>query len=86
MKKPIGKIIPKKMEIPKDKVPSGCGTRGWVYVTFYGTNKAEVEKKLKDYYQEYPPQGYDTRTKTRPTQHPEKEYWWAHVVRYSSCD
>ena len=86
MKKPIGKIKLNKMAIPKDKIESGSGFRGWVNATFYGTNEGEVRKKLKDYYREYPPQGYDTHTKRSPQQVPGKEYWWAHVVRYSSCD
>ena len=85
-RKPIGRIIPKKMEIPKDKVESGSGFQGWVNATFYGTNKAEVEKKVRAYYVEYDPRGYDTHTEWPPSQVPGKGYWWAHIVRYSSCD
>lgn len=86
MRKQIGKIIPKKMAIPKDKVEFGSGIRGWVNAIFYGTNETEVRKKVKAYYVEYDPRGYDTHTKKHPCQVPGKEYWWAHVVRYSSCD
>jgi len=74
------------LNIPKDQIESGSGIRAWVNATFYGASKAEVERKVKDYFAYYPPQGYDTHTKTGPSRPAGKKYWSAHVVRYSTCD
>lgn len=71
--------------IPKDIVESGAGRRCWVNCTFYGATQQEVAKKRKDYFDMYPPQGYDTHTVGNIYKHPDN-YYVIRVKRWSTCD
>jgi len=73
------------MEIPKDRIESGSGIRGWVIANFYGEDLFEIVKKITSYYGEYPPQGYDTHTTKEPYD-TGNGYYHAVVRRYSTCD
>lgn len=71
--------------LPSDKIPSGCGYRGWVDVTLYGKNIEHLKSKINSYFVEYPPQGYDTFITAEPRML-RARYWMAKIRRYSSCD
>jgi hypothetical protein len=73
------------MKIPEDHIESGCGRRCWVYANFYGKDLFDVVKKVCDYKDLYPPQGYDTHTYQEPYD-TGNGYYHAVVKRYSTCD
>lgn len=73
------------MNIPKDRIESGSGIRGWVNATFYAATAIEVTKKINDYFDLYPPQGYDTYITNAPRK-TDDGYYWGAVRRYSTCD
>jgi len=71
--------------VPEDEIESGSGRRCWVNCTFYGETQGEVAKKRKNYFEFYPPQGYDTQTIDNIRKHPDG-YWYVKVRRWSTCD
>ena len=72
------------MNIPEDQVGSGSGIRAWVESVFYGADAMAVTVKLKKYFNEYPPQGYDTQIMFGPQESLEG-FWYTRVRRYSTC-
>ena len=71
--------------VPEDKIESGAGVRRWVNCTFYGATPDEVAEKSKRYFDESPPQGYDTHTQGSIMSHPDG-YYYVFVRRWSTCD
>ena len=81
----MGKLKPG-IEVPKDYIESGSGKRfGWVFCHFHGATIEEVKKKKKNYFAQYPPQGYDTHTMGDIYRHPDG-YYSLKVQRWPTCD
>jgi hypothetical protein len=72
------------MEIPKDTQTPWAGLRCWVYADRYGRTEREVKDKIKKYFGEWHPHGYDTRVYQAPHK-TEKGYWHATIKHYSTC-
>jgi hypothetical protein len=73
------------INLPKDIIPSGASQRGWVDCTFYGETLQDVSHKKQNYFDRYPPQGYDTHSTSPIARHPDG-YYYIKVRRWSSCD
>lgn len=71
--------------IPKDVVQSGYGVRCWVTAAFFGSTKEQVKNKIDNYFESWPPQGYDTHILVNPSKSIDG-FWWARVRRFSTCD
>lgn len=71
--------------IPKDEIPSGSGMRGWISVKLYAEDALKLTIKIKKYFSEYDPRGYDTQIVSAPKK-TSGGYWEAHLTRWSTCD
>lgn len=72
------------MKIPKDEYSSGnrdCDC----WANLYGKTPEEVQEKIEDYFNSFPPQGYGTRV-VLPIRLVEEGYFFARVARWHSCD
>ena len=73
------------VDIPKDYIENGAGMRGFIYCAFRGATSEEVIKKKRDYFAQYPPQGYDTFVSKNLYKHP-SGYYEIGISRAASCD
>jgi len=71
--------------VPEDVIQHGYGERRWVNCTFYGETQIEVIAKRQEYFNQYPPQGYDTHTEGSINHHPDG-YYYIRVRRWSTCN
>lgn len=69
--------------IPKDEISSSAFNSNKCYGIFRGKTKAEVRRKVEKYFEQYPPQGYDTHIHREGWK---DGYYEIYVKRWRSCD
>lgn len=81
-KKDLCRCSEEEKMIPKDECSSGNrDDECWAKV--YGKTKAEVERKIRVYFDMYPVQGYSTTVDKRGYH---EGYYYAFISRWHSCD